>query len=63
MLAMVREHKGMGGYGRRARRWSRDIFAAVALTLAAMALLGITFIGQRSSVPKPVASTADLTRE
>jgi hypothetical protein len=45
------------GFRFRARQQRRDILVASALTFAALALLGLTFVGDRSPRPQPVAST------
>ncbi len=47
----------ISGYRFRARQQRRDILVASALTFAALALLGLTFVGDRSARLQPVAST------
>jgi hypothetical protein len=61
MLSERNRSSGGSGYSRRIRERSRDIYAAIALTLAALTLLGLTF-ANRSPAPQPVASTADFNR-
>jgi hypothetical protein len=40
------------GYGSRVRQRSRDIAVASALTVAALTLLGLAFVGERSRPPQ-----------
>jgi hypothetical protein len=53
----------ISGYRFRARQQRRDILVASALTFAALALLGLTFMGDRSPKPQPVASTESIVQK
>jgi hypothetical protein len=56
----MENRRHISGFRFRARQQRRDIFVASALTFAALALLGLTFIGDRSPRPQPVASTESI---
>lgn len=59
----IRDTQQTGGPGRQRRQWPRDVFVASALTLAALVLLGLTFIGDRGQGPQPVASSSDFANK
>lgn len=53
----MEKRRHISGFRFRARQQRRDIIVASALTFAALALLGLTFVGDRLPRPQPVAST------
>jgi hypothetical protein len=59
----MENRRHFSGYRFRVRQQRRDIFVASALTFAALALLGLAFVGDRSHRPQPVASTEAVTHK
>jgi len=59
----IRDTRQPGAYGRQRRQWPRDVFVASALTLAALVLLGLALVGDRSPGQQPVASSTDVARK
>lgn len=59
----MENRRHISGFRFRARQQRRDIFVASALTFAALALLGLTFVGDRASKPQPVASTEAIVHK
>ncbi len=57
------ENRRYLSYRFRARQQRRDIFVASALTVAALALLGVALVGNQSAGPQPVASTQAVTHK
>ena len=57
------ENRWYISYRFRARQQRRDILVASALTVAALALLGVALVGNQSSRPQPVASTQAVTHK
>jgi hypothetical protein len=59
----IRDTREPADVGRQRRQWPRDVFVATALTLAALVLLGLAFVGDRSPNGQPVASSTDVARK
>ena len=59
----IRDTRQTDGTGRQKRQWPRDVFVASALTLAALVLLGLTFVSDRGQHPKPVASSTEVVNK
>ncbi len=59
----MENRRNISGYRYRARQQRRDILVASALTFAALTLLGLTLVGDRSPRPHPVASTEAITHK
>lgn len=59
----IRDTQQVGGLSRQKRQWPRDVFVASALTLAALVLLGLSFVGNRAQAPQPVASSTDVVKK
>ena len=57
----MENRRNISGYRYRARQQRRDILVASALTFAALALLSLTLMGDRSPRPHPVASTETIS--
>jgi hypothetical protein len=59
----IRDNRQSGGPSWPRRQWPRDVFVASALTLAALVLLGLAFVGDRGQRPQPVASSTEVVNK